>query len=70
MTHPNLFGGYETADDLASKICNEGFDYYFGDYTGSESFAGSELEKPVAEYIAAKEKLHAALADAGVDLDQ
>jgi len=65
----NLYGGYEDAEDLANKIHNEGFDYFFGDYTDHTSFIGSDLEKPVKAYIDAKEHLKRQLKRFGVDLD-
>jgi len=66
------FGSYwDGAQDLGSKICNEGgIDYFFRYYAGSNSFKTSPLLPYIMNYIEAADELERKLLKMSVDVNE
>lgn len=61
----SLISGYDD-DELAFKIDNEGFDYFFNDYLSTKDVKDAELRRLIDNYQDASEALRYYLEKKGV----
>lgn len=54
-----------TWEDLADKIDNEGFEYYFCHYESPSSFTDKKLRDLATKFVAAQKELHDYLVSKG-----